>query len=971
MTPFLHRIAETFYRTYGDNIGRLAFVFPNRRSGIFFQHYLAQVAGKPLFSPTIYTINELMTSLSHLQPVDRTELLFTLYEEYLQLRGSDESFDRFLFWGEMLAGDFDDVDKYMVDASQLFTNIEELREIDMPYLTEEQIEVIQQFWHTYFTPDTNSDKKEAFCSLWNVLLELYTHVKEELAGKGVGYEGMIFREVADAATEGQLTLPDHEKIVFVGFNAITEAERVLMRHLRDLGIGDFYWDYYAPTLQDSENRAAYFIDLNKRQFPSHLDIGEELITSLPEMTVMPVSSGTGQAKEAGEILEELIANGSIDPQKALNTAIVLPDEELLMPMLYSVPAPFSTINITMGYSLRNTPAATLFDAIYQMQKHVRWSRNESLFYHLEVRTILNHRFIKELVGTTATDIINEMARYNKAYVSEVFMARHPLLSLIFRTIRSTEQAIDYLQEILSYLLLNTGTQQSGEVDDENVSVSLSKLEREYLYHYKLIVQRLQDVIASHRIKMEVETYFALLNKMVATLSVPFRGEPLSGLQIMGVLETRALDFENIIILSMNEGVFPMKKTAGSFIPYNLRRGFSLATTEHQDSIYAYYFYRMISRAKRVFMLYDSRTDGLKRGEMSRYIYQLQYHYSQLLPHLKIEERHITHNVAIENTTAISISKSGGIASRLHEFLDGGSRRLSASGINTYLNCPLQFYLEQVEQIRKDDEINEAVDSSIFGSIYHGVMGEIYDRMKHGEHAVVVTDDIINAILKDKRYITRLIEKWFALIFFKLPPEKAEHPEPLRGQNYITAHIIRQYVEQTLAIDKAVTPFTYIATEKRLDDDLALTLRNGKKVNFKAFIDRIDCIGNTLRIIDYKTGSDELKTPSIEALFDKRMEKRPKAIFQVLLYCKLYRTRYPDDRRTLQPIIYKVKSLFGDFSSEIKIDKTGIDDYSTIAETYEAALDECLTEIFDDNIPFTQTDILSHCQYCDFKAICKR
>ncbi len=970
MKPFLYRIAETFYRLYGDEVMRIAFVFPNRRSGLFFQRYLAQVASKPLFSPQIFTVNNLMTELSQLSMVDKTELLFTLYEEYLQLRNTDEPFDRFLYWGEMLAGDFDDVDKYMVDASQLFTNIEDLKELDMPYLTPEQLEVIRQFWHTYFYPDADSEKKAEFNALWNILYDLYSRLRVRLSSKGLGYEGMIFREVADAARRGTLPALDYEQVVFVGFNAITEAERVLMGYLRDKGQGDFYWDYYAPTLQDKENKAVYFLDLNKKQFPSRHDIGEGVITAMPEITVMPVSSGIGQAKQAGALLRQLVQDGQIDPSEALNTAIVLPDEELLMPMLYSVPADFSTINITMGYSLKNTPVAALFDAIYQLQKHVRWSGGESLFYHLEVAAILNHRFVKAFAGKESACISREMARFNRAYVSAEFMGRSPLLSLIFRTVRTADEAGDYLQAILSYLL-EVGYADVPDCDDSAVDmqpVTLSHLEHEYLYHYSLIVRRLRDVLNEHAVNMEVSTYFSLLGKLAASLSVPFRGEPLSGLQIMGVLETRALDFENIIILSMNEGVFPMKKVAGSFIPYNLRRGFGLATTEHQDSIYAYYFYRMICRAKRVYMLYDSRTDGLKRGEMSRYIYQLKYHYSRLLPDMVIHERLVSHGIAVEKPFALSIPKEGRVANLLRDFLVGGARRLSASHLNTYLNCPLQFYLQHVEQLCKDDEINEAVDSGVFGSIYHGVMGEIYNRMKYDNRPVEVTCDMINAVLKDSKSITKLIEQWFAREFFKLPPEKAE---PLRGQNYIVGHIIQQYVCQTLAVDKSFVPFTYVASEFRLDKDAVLPLRNGMKVNFKAFIDRIDSVGDMLRILDYKTGSDGLSIPSLESLFDSHAVHRPKAVFQVLLYCKLYRTCYPQEHRRLQPGIYKVKDLFGNFSPYISCAKEVIDDYDQVAEAYEELLDGCLTELFDTNIPFKQTEEPEHCQYCDFKAICKR
>ena len=358
MTPFLHSVAQTFYREQQGNLAHIAFVFPNRRSGKFFQHYLAQVAGdRPLFSPTILTINSLMTDLAQLQPVDNIELLFTLYENYVRLRQTDETFDKFVFWGELLAGDFDDVDKYMVDAEKLFANIKDLKDLEQPYFTPEQIELIKQFWDTFHVMSDDNEKKIEFNSLWNILYDLYKGVREKLLSQGVGYEGMIFRRVAEKALQDQLSplasLSSARKctsIVFVGFNAITPAERIVMKYYKDNGQGDFYWDNYAPTMQyDDGNRANFFIEKNVKEFPSRYKLdGVHVIMEAPEMTVLPVSSGVGQVKQAGVILKNLIDNEDIRPDNAINTAVVLADEEMLMPLIYSIPEELENINITMG-----------------------------------------------------------------------------------------------------------------------------------------------------------------------------------------------------------------------------------------------------------------------------------------------------------------------------------------------------------------------------------------------------------------------------------------------------------------------------------------------------------------------------------------------------------------------------------------------------------------------------------------------
>lgn len=566
-----------------------------------------------------------MAELSPYTLIDRISLLVTLYKKYIELRKSDETFDNFVFWGDMLLGDFDDVDKYMVDARQLFTNIHDLKEIDEFYLTEEQIEIVKRFWGHLFFPSTESDNKQQFIQLWQILFDLYTGLRDELSSRNKAYEGMIFRDVAERSKRKESINLPYTQVVFIGFNAITEAEKIFMEYLRDIGIGDFYWDYYAPTLQDSYNKAAFFLNDNKRRFPSKIEI-DERIEQTPQLELISIPSAVGQAKQATDILQSLIDNNHLSPEKAINTAIVLPDEELLLPMLYSIPPEISTVNITMGYTLQHTTVAALMESIYQMQRHVRFSKGEPRFYHLDVKQLLGHRFIASRIGEKAYQITNFINENNRTFVSPKELGNHRLIKLLFFIPRTTDEAAAYLIELLEYLQQGGNRSDSSEDGDEETPVGFSAIELEFMYHYYITVKRLRDVIAEQDIKMTIETFFRLLGKMAASISIPFQGEPLSGLQIMGVLETRVLDFDNLIILSMNEGVFPVKKVAATFIPYNLRKGFGMATTEHQDSIYAYYFYRMISRAKRVFLLYDSRTDGLKSGEVSRYIYQLKYHY---------------------------------------------------------------------------------------------------------------------------------------------------------------------------------------------------------------------------------------------------------------------------------------------------------------------------------------------------------
>ncbi len=957
MTPFLYRIAQAFYQRYGSEISQLAFVFPNRRSGIFFQKYLAEVAGKPLFSPHVTTINDLLAELSPYTAIDRISLLVMLYKRYIELRQSDETFDNFVFWGDMLLGDFDDVDKYMVDARQLYTNIHDLKEIDEFYLTDEQIEIIKRFWGHLFFPSTESDNKQQFIQLWQILYDLYTRLRQDLADRNKAYEGMIFREVAERCRrKEQLDLP-YTQVVFVGFNAITEAERVFMEYLRDTGLGDFYWDYYAPTLQDSYNKAAFFLNDNKRRFPSKIVIDEH-IDETPQIELISIPSAVGQAKQATDILQQLIDKKLLSPERAIDTAIVLPDEELLLPMLYSIPSDITTVNITMGYTLQHTTVAALMDSVFQMQRHVRFAKGDPRFYHIDVKQLLGHRFIASRLGDEAHRITTFINGNNRAFVSPGELGLHPLIKLLFRIPTTADEAADYLTRLLEYLQQDAPADET--TDDDNSPVGFSAVEREFMYHYYITIKRLRDVMTEQRIVMSVDTFFRLLGKMAASISIPFRGEPLSGLQIMGVLETRALDFENLIILSMNEGIFPVKKVAASFIPYNLRRGFGMATTEHQDSIYAYYFYRMISRAKRVYLLYDSRAEGLKSGEVSRYIYQLKYHYR-----VPIREIQVNCDIATFSPTTITVDKHRyGIEQKLADFLSGGKSALSASAINRYLNCPLQFYLQYIEGLERPDDVAESVDSGTFGSIYHGMMQRIYDRIKGDREQVTVTADHIDAVRKDKALLTHYLEICFANDYYKTP----QHPKALTGYDYLTGEIILKLIDKTLEKDRTLTPFIYRASELRITGEAPIS--HHRAVQLKGFIDRVDESNGRIRIVDYKTGKERLDFQSVGELFDNSATERRKAILQVLLYCKLYQTAY-HPATPVYPAIYIIRNLFDKFEWNIRYEKDPFTDFDRVAADFDQYLTACLDEIFDLDRPFTQTTEESHCQYCDFKLLCKR
>jgi hypothetical protein len=963
--PFLYQIAEVFYAQYGDELYRCTFVFPNRRAGVFFQKYIAEAAGKPVFSPRILTITELFQSLSDYRLGDHIEMLVTLYEQYKRINNSPESFDDFLFWGEMLLNDFSDVDKHLADAGQLFRNVQDLKamDFDRSYLSEAQIKVIRSFWTNFMPVEGNETKKE-FLELWRILLNLYTSFREELTRKGIAYEGMIFRDVANRAKSGDLDA-ELKEIVFVGFNALSPAEAVLMRHFRDLGVADFYWDYASPFTRDKPNKASSWAQENLKSFPSRFALEEEEPSEKPVIEVVGIPSGVGQAKQVSRILTQLIEEKAIpQPNEAINTAIVLPDENLLLPVLYSIPEQIGKINVTMGYGLSHASIGGLINHIADLQRNLRKSKGETGFYFRFVLAVLNHPLVLLAAKDEAENMKKYIAENNRISVSESEIQAYPLLAAFFRPIEDWREASGYLKSILTFVYsrIHDKTNETENDDEPRTEVHPMDLEREFIVQYHKTVTRLEDTLREAPADLSVETYFRLLKQLARSISVPFRGEPLSGLQVMGVLETRVLDFENLILLSMNEGVFPVRRTLNSFIPYSLRKAFGLPINEHQDGMYAYHFYRMTGRAKRIFMLYDTRAEEMQTGEVSRYFYQLKYLYGDSFD---IREHVVSYDVSAPETLPVAVAKMPDVMEKLNAFRKGGGKFLSASLINNYLNCPLQFYFTAVEGFDKEeDEVQESVEASVFGTIFHELMEKLYGRYKHK----TLTPDVLNALIADDEGLTLLLENAFAKHYFK----RKQQPEPLKGQYFLIGEILRDYVKQTLKTDMQFTPFEYIDSEYRfgIEPGDSYRVNDTLRVNFKGSIDRIDKTDGYYRIIDYKTGTGSVDFKSVEQLFDVSQNKRPYQILQVFIYSLFYGMKNPSAR--LSPAIYYLRSVFDSrFDPSVLFNKERVTDISPFMEEFTSRFNNCIEDIFNENIPFSQTENEKICQWCAFRVVCGR
>lgn len=958
MKQFLYKTAEILHARSGDHIYRQTFVFPNRRAGIFFQKHLVEIAGKPIFSPKIITIQELFEEISQYRLADKIELLVLLYGCYSNLNATDETFDDFLYWGEMLLSDFSDIDKHLVDAKQLFRNIHNLKsmEEEATYLTPEQVEAIRQFWEN-FVPYEGNDTKRAFMETWEILFELYASFKNILHEKGYAYEGMLFRDAAERMAAGEETGIGNSELVFVGLNALTPAETKVLRQLKTKGIADFYWDYESPLVRDKKNRASLWVEENLRQFPSKFDVEKEDKDTAKEMTeieLIGIPSGVGQAKIVNQLLQEFIRDKNISqPNAGLNTAVVLPDEHLLLPVLYSIPQEIEKINVTMGYGLQHSSVASLITAIASLQHNTRESDGKIAVYYKFVLAILDHPLIASAHKEKADELKLHIQKYNRVSLTEEELHTDAFFESIFKIISNRTEIADYLKLILSNIHKHlTAKRQSGRED--GFDTRAVDLEREFIVQYYKTITRLEESLSGMG-EIETDTYFRLLRQLAQGISINFTGEPLSGLQIMGILETRALDFENLIILSMNEGVFPLKRPTNSFIPYTLRKAFDLPTYEHQDSTYAYHFYRMIGRAKRVFMLYDTRTEDMQTGEVSRYFNQLKFLYGD---RFKISEKSISYDVSVQDTKPVSVVKSKEVLLKLEQFKSGGDLFLSASNINNYINCPLQFYFSAVEGLSQEEEVRESVESDLFGTIYHAVMQSIYDR----HLGDTVLPDTLNTIIKNEKYLTEQIEDAFAEHYFKQKDKKRK----LTGQHHLVGEVLRELIKQTLRIDKKFTPFKYIASEHRFKTSYDVS--GGLSVNVKGSIDRIDETESLARIIDYKSGTGEVRFPSVERLFDGSKDKRPYQILQVLFYALFYQR----EDLPISPAIYYLRKIFDEnFETTIQYDKKPVADVSPFLAEFREHLDRVITDIFNPEIPFHQTENEKNCQWCAFKDLCGR
>lgn len=1004
MKSFLHIVAQDLYQTLHGDFRGVTVIFPNKRASIFFNRHLAELADSPIWTPSYTTISELFASLSRRNLADPILLICYLYKAFIKVTNSDEPLDKFYSWGEMMLSDFEDIDNNLAYTDKLFENIENLEEMtDYGFLQPEQIEVIKRFF-TNFNPQSTTKLKEKFLNVWNALNDIYKEFRSLLTEANYAYEGMMKREIVEVLTRqgesGQEVLKESALLqshtyVIVGFNVLNETEKALFRYLRKERRTFFYWDYdeaYTGIADGRASKTVYeagqFIQENIRMFGNKLD-GKECYRNFKtpkNITFIASPTENAQTRYVADLLRQ-----TLNPDEPLNeTAIVLCNENILQPVLHSIPPTFEAccgseyadkgkilLNVTMGYPMSETPVSSYIQALLDLQIHGK--AGKGIWKYAQVANILKHPYTLRMAGEQTLVLLKELKQNNVIFPTERLFEQNEYLKNVFTEQRSNHELLEYLANIIKAVGISYRKE-----DNSNFLVQLYV---ESLFCAYSMINRLSVIHETGLFTVNSDTLSRLLRQIINEKSVPFHGEPAIGLQVMGVLETRNLDFRNLVMLSVNEGQLPKSDHRASFIPYSLREAHGMTTMEKQNSLYAYYFYRLIQRAENVSLIYNSTYDGLSKGEMSRFMMQMLVESDKLMcPKQRIELKSLYATNDSATAKSFCVRKSDEVMKLLRRRFDlaheeeykqrhnGKEMLLTPSAINCYINCGLQFYFKYVAGMRIDDDVTEEVDNAMFGTIFHVCMEKIY-----GANAGrVLQSNTLKEWAKDTEMIGRLVDEAFAKEFFKIKTGKAEsassyHKPHYNGEQLLNRHVIISYVKNQLNYDAQLCPLTILSVETERYMEICIGTEQPTRIRIGGIIDRYDKIttenGEVLRIVDYKTSSNVQKAKSIRELFDSSLGNRAYHILQAFYYSDVMTQT---EHNPIAPSLMYVKQAKRNSDVIVKIGKEEITDFAKqCKKEYHELLTDTVSDIFSPDIPFTQTATEKHCEYCDFKAFCER
>lgn len=948
MRPFLQELAGMIWSRYQDRLNHLCIVLPNKRAGLYLKKFLSEEAGKAIWAPRILSVEKLVSEKTGYRFADHFTLMLELYQVHRDLQKEKASlFQEFLHWGSTLISDFNDTDLYLADARKLYNYLDATRAL------------------TTWNPDGRplTDFQKDYLSFFNSLLHYYEKLNERLSAARAVYPGMAFRAMAlEPAQFFKKEDPYH--YVFAGFNALTPAEEKIFRFLLDEGKADCIWDCDTYYLDDPRQEAGMFL----RKYRDEWGLKEFLINGrnwagAKNISMTGVAGYTGQAKTCGEILN------SLSPQEIKETCVVLADENLLLPVLNSIPAEINEFNITMGFPLKMSPLESLIMDFFKMHANAfraerLYDRQERSLYLRDVLRLLSHPYIVQWTGSTQNPgqppvslAVAAELRKDLQYTVPVKTLREQVekagsnawerLSLIFQPWeQEPDDVLESVGNILSHLMDHFATEEQAA------------LEREFVYQYRLIIQSLRQALGSHGIRIDLDSAATVLQQMTQASSIPFYGEPLSGFQLMGVLETRNLDFRNVILLSVNDDIIPGGKMQQSFIPMDIRLEFGLPSYKEKEAVYAYHFYRLLQWSENVHLIYNTEADPLSSGDKSRFAAQLQHELPMANPSALIKERIISlEPVTNLPSTAIRIEKSEALLSLLNEKAVKG---FAPSSINTYLGCSLRFYYQELLGFREEEEATESMDAATLGTTLHDVLYSLYRNYL----AKPLTKEIIEEI--KSRALPGLREEF----------EKNLRGSDIRyGKNFLLFKVAESFLMNFLELEnsRVADPAEERVQVEYCEESLQAAFPYGDdastKVLLKGRADRIDRVGGHIRVVDYKTGKVEDKEVNRSSLEDAIRGDRTEKSMQLLIYAYLFSKTHPEYQGTIESGIISFRNLSKGMMSLVINGKKELT--AEELNEFEKFLQELFREIFDPTIPFEQTTDIKKCSLCPFTQICYR
>ena len=960
---FLRYVAEDLISKFGTKLANVAVVFPNKRASLFLNDHLARLADQPVWSPSYITISDLFRHHSTLEVADSVKLVCDLHRVFTAVTGKDETLDQFFSWGQLLLSDFDDIDKNLADPRRVFANLRDIHELDdTSYLSDEQKQLLAKFFANFQPEKADSQLKQKFLTIWNKLYEIYTSFNARLEEQGLAYEGRLYRQVAEL---DEIDF-QYDTYVFVGFNMLQKVEQKLFERLQRQGRARFYWnfdDYYMKNHHESGHFIRQYLD----KFPNELDNkNEKIYNNLAQPKDIAYISAKTDTAQARFVSQWLLEEGKNRIADGRDTAIVLCDENLLQSVVHALPEEVKKVNITTGYPLAQSPFATLVNLLIALQ-------------------------------TDGYD--TKRKHFRQRYLDRV--QRHPY-AIYFDFDTFIDSSTKELSTLNSQLSTITGILQhiGTEARDNDDPFFQESLFRTYT-----LVNRLKTLVENGDLDCDLATFRRLLNQLIQSTTIPFHGEPAEGLQIMGVLETRNLDFKHVLVLSANEGNMPKNVSDSSFIPYSIRKAHDLTTIDHKVAIYAYYFHALLQRATDIALLYNNATEDGNRGEMTRFMLQFMVE----SPHQNIQKYHLSPNTQNNSTFNTENNSTPNTQHPTPNTENNSTFTISPTDINRYLRCPKLFFYRNIAGIHESNNADaDDIDSRVFGNIFHRAAELIYKKI--GTNRLLQKSDL-EPYTKEPQQIEMAVDQAFEEEFKNILSSKnnSQHPTPntqqltLNGLQIINRKVIIDYLKRLLEIDQKLTPFTVIDVETPIRHEFTV---HGQPITIKGIIDRLDCINtqhpttntqqptpNTyhptpnapqIRVIDYKTGGKTAKTiDSVEEIFDpvNITKKHSDYYLQTLLYATILEENpklinFPLSGGTeggspISPALIFIQHTSGDnYDPTLCFGKEPISDIRQYKNDFKQRLQQLLEEIFDPSQTFPPTDDLDRCKNCPYKKICR-